>query len=159
MKNIEIKFNMQLKQEDELDDVEKKVIEEAKQATFTSYSPYSNFSVGAAVLLENDVIVTGSNQENSAFPSGLCAERTALFYSNSKYDDQPVVCLAIAARNTAGVFTEEPVYPCGACRQVFVETVSRFKRTFKVLLYGTKGTYVLESALDLMPLSFDSTFL
>lgn len=159
MKNIEIKFNMQFKQNEELNDIEMKLIVEAKQATYRSYSPYSHFSVGAAVLLENNEIITGSNQENSAYPSGLCAERSALFYANSKFGDQPVIYLAIAARNTSGDFTEEPVYPCGSCRQVFVEVVSRFKRSFKILLYGTKGTYVIDSALDLMPLSFDSSCL
>ncbi len=159
MKNIEFKFKMVLKQADELSELEMKLIEQAKAATHRSYSPYSHFSVGAAVLLENGEIVTGSNQENSAFPSGLCAERTTLFYANSKFPDVPVECLVIAARNTEGEFTDEPVYPCGSCRQVFVETASRFKKTFKVLLYGKKGTYVIDSALDLMPLSFDATYL
>ena len=159
MKNIEFKFQMQLKQYDELDEEEKAMVEAAKNATANSYSPYSHFSVGAAVKLENNEIITGANQENSAFPSGLCAERTTLFYANSKFHDVPVLCLAIAAKDSKGNFTEEPVYPCGACRQVFVETVSRFKKTFKVLLFGTKGTYVIGSALDLMPLSFDGSYL
>ncbi len=159
MKNIDFKFTMTLKNDDELDELERKLVETAKQATFSSYAPYSNFSVGAALLLSNGEIVTGANQENSAFPSGLCAERTAIFYANAKYPDSPFEYLVIAARNSEGKFTQEPVYPCGACRQVFVEVVSRFKKTFKVLLYGTKGTYVIDSALDLMPLSFDASYL
>lgn len=159
MKNIEIKFQMKLKQYEELDEEEKSLVDEAKKATENSYSPYSHFSVGAAVKLENNEVVIGANQENSAFPSGLCAERTALFYANCKFNNVPVACLAIAAKDSSGIFTKEPVYPCGACRQVFVETVSRFKKSFKVLLYGTKGTYVIDSALDLMPLSFDGSYL
>jgi len=159
MKNIDIKFTMLLKQDEELSELEREMIEKAKEATFNSYSPYSHFSVGAAIMLENGEVVTGSNQENSAFPSGLCAERTALFYANNKFPDTPITYLAIAARNSKGEFTEEPVYPCGACRQVFVEAVSRFKKTFKVILYGKKGAYVIDSALHLMPLSFDATYL
>lgn len=150
---------MKLKQYEELEEEEKALVDEAKKATDNSYSPYSHFSVGAALKLENNKVIIGANQENSAYPSGLCAERTALFYANCKFNDVPVTCLAIAAKDSAGMFTEEPVYPCGACRQVFVETVSRFKKTFKVLLYGTKGVYVIDSALDLMPLSFDGSYL
>ena len=109
MKDIKVNFSIHVKEINELDEQEKLLIEQAKEATHRSYSPYSNFSVGAAAQLDNGIIITGSNQENSAFPSGLCAERTTLFYANSKYPEQPVRCLAIAARNTSGEFTEEPV--------------------------------------------------
>ena len=159
MKTIDIKITMLLKQENELDDTERDLIEKAKQATVRSYAPYYNFSVGAALMLENGKTLTGSNQENCAYPSGLCAERTTLFYANSRFPDQKITCLAIAARDTSGEFTRMPISPCGACRQVFTEVYHRQKFPFKVLLYGTDGTYVVSSPLDLMPISFDSSYL
>ena len=159
MKDIEIKIRITLKQENELSDSERDLIEKAKQATFRSYAPYSNFSVGASLMLENGKTLTGSNQENCAYPSGLCAERTTLFYANSRFPDQKIVYLAIAARDTTGEFTKMPISPCGACRQVFIEVYHRQKSPFKVLLYGTDGTYIIDSPLDLMPISFDSSYL
>ena len=110
---------------EELTPEEKQLVEEARQATYRSYSPYSRFSVGASVLLANGVILSGSNQENAAYPSGLCAERTVLFYANSQYSNQPITMMAIAARSEKG-FTERPITPCGACRQVLAETERRF---------------------------------
>lgn len=139
----------------ELSTEERKLTESALEATYRSYAPYSNFHVGAAVLLENDVIVTGNNQENVAYPSGLCAERTALFYANSQYPDVPVKALAIVARDADGVAKRNIIAPCGACRQVMVETEKRFGRPMKVLLCGAEEVYVAESASSLLPLTFD----
>lgn len=156
METIEHKISIVKLNEDELSDVERKVMEEAKKATERSYSPYSHFSVGAAVLLSSGQIVSGSNQENCAFPSGLCAERTTIFYANANYPDQAVTMLCIAARGTNGEFTEMPVSPCGACRQVLVETEQRFNTPMRVLLYGTEGIYAVSSARDLLPVCFDS---
>ena len=136
---------------DELSTEERRLTEAAKEATKRSYSPYSHFSVGAAVLLEDGTIVTGTNQENAAYPSGLCAERTALFYANSQYPDLTVKALAIAAGATS---SEEVISPCGACRQVMAETENRFQCFLKVLLCGADKVYVAESASDLLPLSF-----
>ena len=135
-----------------------KLVEKAKEAVNHSYSPYSHFSVGAAVLLENGEIITGSNQENSAYPSGLCAERVALFYANSRYPDVPVKALAVCAF-TNGEYLETAVPPCGACRQVMLETEIRFKTPIKVILYGKKHILVINSAKDLLPLSFSGEFL
>jgi cytidine deaminase len=118
-----------------------------------SYAPYSKFHVGAAALLKSGIIVTGSNQENAAYPSGLCAERTTLFYANSQYPDQPVLTLAIAARNEKG-FMKEPIPPCGACRQVILETENRFNHPVRILLYGEDGIYEAHSIEDLLPLTF-----
>ena len=115
------------------------------EATARSYSPYSHFSVGAAALLGNGTVVTGTNQENAAYPSGLCAERTTLFYANSQYPDQPVVTLAIAAR-TEKDFIDHPIPPCGACRQ-----------PIRILLYGKECIYEVKSIGDLLPLSFDAS--
>ena len=159
MKDIEINIKIRLKADNELDEVEKDLIEKAKQATFRSYAPYSNFSVGASLMLDNGKTITGSNQENCAYPSGLCAERTTMFYANSRFPDQKITALAIAARDTSGEFTKMPISPCGACRQVFIEVFHRQKAPFKVFLYGTEGTYIIESPLDLMPISFDSSYL
>ena len=140
----------------ELSAEEQKLTESALEATHRSYAPYSNFHVGAAVLLENDVIVTGTNQENVAYPSGLCAERTALFYANSQYPDQAVKALAIAARTSEGHWVETPISPCGACRQVMTETENRFGEPMKVLLCSADEVFVIESAKDLLPVSFGS---
>lgn len=159
MKELNINIPVVFKQEDELDEQELQLLQEAKNATHRSYSPYSHFSVGAAVLLDDGTIVAGSNQENSAFPSGLCAERTALFYANSRYPDRPVKALCIAARDTSGEFTERPVAPCGSCRQVMVETEMRFGTDIRILLYGREGIYCLNSARDTLPVHFDGSFL
>ena len=96
------------------------LIAEAVKVAQDAYAPYSQFKVGAAVLLENGIIVTGSNQENAAYPSGLCAERTALFYAGAQYPDVPVLALAVVAFNNIGQV--EQISPCGSCRQVLVET-------------------------------------
>ena len=159
MKEFNITVPVIMKTEDELNEQERRLLAEAKEATFRSYSPYSHFSVGAAVMLEDGTIVPGSNQENCAYPSGLCAERTALFFANSRYPDQAVTILCCVARDTSGNFTQRPIPPCGGCRQVMVETEERFGRPMQVMLYGTDGIYFIPSAHDLMPVNFDSSYL
>ena len=159
MKIIEKKLVIVQKDVSELDIQEKELLEAAKQATYRSYVPYSNFHVGAALRLSNGTIVTGSNQENCAYPSGLCAERTALFYANSNQPDEAVVTLCIAARDIHGNFTELPVSPCGSCRQVMIETENRFHTPIKIMLYGTKGIFFVDSAKDMLPIDFDASFL
>ena len=116
MKDLTITAIIKVYQYDELNEADRALMTAAMEATTRSYSPYSHFSVGAAALLGNGTVVTGTNQENAAYPSGLCAERTTLFYANSQYPDQPVVTLAIAAR-TEKDFIDLPIPPCGACRQ------------------------------------------
>ena len=155
MKTLTIETTIKVYAYHELSTEERKLTESALEATYRSYAPYSNFHVGAAVLLENDVIVTGTNQENVAYPSGLCAERTALFYANSQYPDVPVKALAIVARDANDVAKHDIISPCGACRQVMVETEKRFRRPMKVLLCGAEEVYVAESASSLLPLTFD----
>ena len=159
MKELMIKIPVIAKQECELTEQEKALMLEAKAATYRSYSPYSKFSVGAAGLLSDGTIVSGSNQENSAYPSGLCAERTTMFYANSKYPEKSVLMLCVAARDTEGHFTTRPIAPCGACRQVLVETETRYNQPMKIMLYGTENTYFISSARELLPVSFDSSFL
>lgn len=144
---------------EELAEQERQLIEAAKLATERSYAPYSRFHVGAAALLADGTVVTGTNQENAAYPSGLCAERTALFYAGSSHPDTPVVALAIAAY-TDGAFTPKPIAPCGACRQVMLEVENRHQRPIRTLLYGTEGVYIIEGGTrELLPLTFDASFL
>jgi cytidine deaminase len=110
--------------------------------------------VGAAIQLQNGTVLMGCNQENAAFPAGICAERSAIFAAGAQYPDQPVVMLAIAARDEQGNFLEEPVTPCGTCRQVIIETETRFSQPMRILLYGQRHVYIIEGIRHLMPLSF-----
>ncbi|MDR0412265.1 MAG: cytidine deaminase [Dysgonamonadaceae bacterium] len=155
MKSLNISTKIGVYTYKELDQSEKKLIDAAKAAALHAYAPYSRFHVGSAVLLANEAIVSGNNQENAAYPSGLCAERTALFYANARYPEEAVVALAVAAY-TDGDFTEEPVPPCGACRQVILEAQNRYKQPVCILLYGKKSVYRIEKISDLLPLSFDA---
>ena len=144
---------------EELAEQDRQLIEAAKLATERSYAPYSRFHVGAAALLADGTVVTGTNQENAAYPSGLCAERTTLFYAGSSHPDTPVVALAIAAY-TDGAFTPKPIAPCGACRQVMLEVENRHQRPIRTLLYGTEGVYIIEGGTrELLPLTVDASFL
>ena len=139
---------------DELPEESRKLVDAALEATRRSYAPYSHLYVGAAVLLDNGVIVTGNNQENVAFPSGLCAERTALFYANAQYPEVPVKALAIVARDSSGKVTQAPISPCGACRQVMLETENRFGKPMQVLLASAEEVIIVERASALLPLAF-----
>jgi cytidine deaminase len=135
-----------------------KLIEMAQNAGKKAYSPYSNFNVGAALLLENNEIICGSNQENAAYPSGLCAERVALFYASSQFPDTAVKAIAVvASKNNKPI--ADPVPPCGSCRQVFIEWEKRFGKPFVVIMAGTKKIIRVEKAGWLLPFSFQSDFL
>lgn len=159
MREYSITIPVVEKQESDLTEQEALLVTEAKAATLRSYSPFSHFSVGAAVLLADGTIVSGSNQENSSFPAGTCAERTAVFYANSRYPDQPVRAICVAARDSSGQFTQLPVTPCGSCRQVLSQVEERYGQPVRVLLYGTSGIHIMESIRGLLPLHFDSTYL
>ena len=144
---------------DELSADDKKVVDAAREATANSYAVYSGFNVGAAVLLDDGTIVKGSNQENAAYPSGLCAERTTIFWANSQYPGKAVLVLAIAARTANGELAK-PIPPCGACRQVILETEKRYNKTIKIILYGSEECYVVEDGIKaLLPLTFDASVL
>lgn len=138
----------------ELSPEDKKLVDLAKNATKMSYAPYSEFYVGAALLLSNGEIVTGSNQENAAFPSGTCAERTSIYYAHSQYPEAKMEKLAIAAFHK-GKFTEEPVSPCGACRQAILEYEKLGKDLIEIILYGEREVYVIQGIKALLPLQFD----
>ena len=153
MKDIELNFKMQFCQLEELADDDRQLVEKAIGATQNSYAPYSNFHVGACLRLADGREVIGANQENAAFPSGLCAERSAVFAAQSMFPEEPITALAIAARNENGL-TAQPVSPCGACRQVILEMEDRYKQDVRILLYGTEGVYVIPSVKSLLPLHF-----
>lgn len=153
MKEITLKSEIRVYSYEELDQADKQLIDEAKEATGRSYAPYSHFHVGAAARLTNGSVITGNNQENAAYPSGICAERTTLFYANAQYPGEAVETLAIAAR-TEKDFLDSPIPPCGACRQVMLETEKRFNRPIRIMLYGKKEIYVMEGVGTLLPLSF-----
>jgi cytidine deaminase len=138
---------------DELPEKYKQLALQAIEATKLSYSPYSEFAVGAALLLSNSEVVLGSNQENGAYPSGICAERVALFYAGTAYPKVPVDAIAIAA-NYKGTPVAEPIAPCGACRQVMVETQNIGKRPYKVIMIGAKRILVVDNVSFLLPFTF-----
>lgn len=153
MREIDLNIKIGLTTVEELETADRELVEKAIAATDNSYAPYSKFNVGAALRLENGTIVIGANQENAAYPSGLCAERTAVFAAQANYPDQHITTLAIAARNANGLMAQ-PVTPCGACRQVILEIEERYHRPVKILLFGTEGVYVVSSVKDLLPLCF-----
>ena len=153
MKQINITTKITVYSYEECTETEKNLIDAAKQASANAYAPYSNFNVGASLLLENGEIITGNNQENAAYPSGLCAERTAVFYANAQYPNQKIEAMAVAAFYN-GEFTEDLISPCGSCRQVLLEVESRYSSPVKILLYKKGEVYVADSMSSLMPLSF-----
>lgn len=141
--------------ENELTSSEVELIRKAKEVLGSSYSPYSHFRVGAAVLLDNGKIVSGSNQENGAYPSGLCAERVALFYAGAKYPNVPIVSMAIVA-SYMDELTQLPISPCGACRQVMMEYRNNAAKPFPVLMVGADKIVKVEDVRFLLPFSFSS---
>lgn len=153
MKEKTLNIQYAVAQLSELSPEEQELVKKAMAATDNSYANYSHFHVGAACLLADGKIVIGANQENAAFPSGLCAERSAIFAAQSNYPEQPITTLAIAARNEHG-FLKSPISPCGACRQVILEIEDRYKQPVRILLYGEDGTYCFHSVKDLLPFSF-----
>lgn len=153
MKTINLNIAIRHCQLDELTDADCELIDHAMKATDNACAEYSHFYVGAALRLANGRIVIGANQENAAFPSGLCAERTAVFSAQANFPDQSIESLALVARNDNGL-VDSPVTPCGACRQVLLGVEERYGRSMRVLMYGKSGVYIVGSVKDLLPLSF-----
>ena len=133
----------------------KLLIEKAAEATKSSYAPYSKFNVGAAVLMGNGEIVTGSNQENAASPSGLCAERVALFAAHHNYPSSPVKAIAIIGSQN-GILTSTLTYPCAACLQVMLESQKRAGAPIAVIIGSAEKIQVMESIDALLPFSFSN---
>lgn len=145
--------------EKELSESDYLLLQAAKAATQTAYAPYSNFKVGAAVLLENGVVVRGSNQENAAFPVTICGERNAVFAAAAQHPGVAVLKVAITVETRNKNMTK-PVPPCGSCRQVLFEYENRYKQDIQLILQGDSGeVYMVNSIKDILPLLFDASFL
>lgn len=154
MKKLDITVPVTVLTYDELTPVDRDIVDQARKATERAYAPYSKFSVGAAILLSNGEIVTGANQENAAFPSGTCAERTACYYAHARYPEAKFERVAIAARGTDGHEIAAPVAPCGACRQALLEYETLAGHDVPVLLVGRNEIYLLPSVASTLPLAF-----
>ena len=128
------------------------MVDLAREATHNSYAPYSNFHVGSALMLDNGEIFIGANQENAAFPAGICGERSALFAAGAKFPGEPVKAVAITAEHE-GEFVQEPAAPCGVCRQAFLE-FEKNGHNIELILAGKEDIYLIDSFHDIMPLSF-----
>ena len=139
----------------QLNPSDRELAEAAIEATAGSYAPYSKFNVGAAVRLDSGLIIKGSNPENAAYPSGICAERTAMFYASATYPENAITSIAIAAGQD-GVLCDIPVSPCGACRQVMAQYQLKGGQHMSILLVGGSRIWKFEKVDDLLPLIFDS---
>jgi cytidine deaminase len=133
---------------------EKELIQHAINSASKAYAPYSNFKVGAAVRLQNGIIIEGNNQENAAYPSGLCAERVALFFANANFPDLPVTEIAITVLDQLGNVSKDVITPCGSCRQVIAETEFRFGNNIKIILASKDKVLIFTSIKDLLPFHF-----
>lgn len=160
MKKVEIKTSITIFESiDELPDAIKELMGKAIEAKKNAYAPYSKFKVGAAILLENGPIITGSNQENAAYPSGMCAERVAIWRASSEYPQQKIISMALTASSSSQL-TNGPVAPCGACRQTVSEYELNQKDKIEVYFMGEVGKIIkTDSILDLLPIAFDKSFL
>lgn len=135
------------------------LMEKAKEARLKAYAPYSNFLVGAALLMDNGEIITGSNQENASYPSGLCAERTAIFYAGAQFPKANIVRMAIVAGSNHHP-TTTPIPPCGACRQSIAEYEIKQEAPIEIYFMGEAGKVVKSDSLaNLLPLMFDKSVL
>lgn len=159
-KNVMIKTNSisfsykEFEKPEELSHHDRELVNAAREAAVNAYAPYSKFRVGASLRLSSGLIVSGTNVENAAFPSGICAERNALSYAISNHRDDNPVAIAIAALTDDGL-TDEPVPPCGNCRQVIAEEESRTGNPIRIILSGKSKTIVVESISSLLPLQFN----
>jgi cytidine deaminase len=153
-KQITIKFH-EYQNLEELPEQDRILAKEAISAMKGSYAPYSHFNVGAAIRLSNGKIVQGANQENAAFPSGLCAERTAMFAAGANYPDKDMESIAIAG-GVMGRLTKSPVTPCGACRQVMAQYQTKAGRPMSVIMISDSKIWKFDRVDDILPLIFDS---
>lgn len=160
MRKIEVKTSATVFNDiSELSSEDKMMMEKAIEARHKAYAPYSKFSVGAALLLENNKIVLGNNQESAAYPSGMCAERVAIWKAGSDFPGVKIKKLVISARSSISK-VDKPVGPCGACRQTLSEYEINQKQPFEVLFMGEFGEIIkTKSLLSLLPFSFDSSYL
>ena len=158
----EIKIESILTVFDNYDELPKDIaslMDQAIDARQKAYAPYSKFSVGAAILLDNNQIITGNNQENASYPSGLCAERTAIYYAGSQFPDAKILKMALTAGSRIHQ-TITPIPPCGACRQAIAEYEVKQETPIEIYFMGETGKVVKSNSLaNLLPLVFDKTVL
>ena len=154
MKDTEIIIPVKIAAYEELEASDRRLVDLAREATHRSYAPYSRFRVGAAILLDNGETITGANQENVAYPSGTCAERTACYYAHATYPEAKFVTIAVAARDTDGKEVAQPIAPCGACRQALLEYETLAGHDVRVILTGAKEMFILPSVKSLLPFAF-----
>ena len=144
---------------DELPEDVKELMQMAHEARKMAYAPYSSFYVGAALLLENKEIITGSNQENASYPSGLCAERTAIYYAGAKFPKTRILKMAISAGSKNKV-SQKPIPPCGACRQAIAEYEIKQQYPIEIYFMGETGKVAKSASLEnLLPFLFDNSVL
>ncbi|HNQ68962.1 MAG TPA: cytidine deaminase [Bacteroidales bacterium] len=155
MKQREILIRFKEFKPAELTAEDKSLVNIAIESALNAYAPYSHFRVGAAVLLSNDMVIKGNNQENAAYPSGLCAERVAMFYANANYPESSVKAIAVVVVDSDGNVIEQNISPCGSCRQALAESEMRFKKPIKILLASKDSVLIFNSVEDLLPLSFN----
>ena len=160
MKEVEIKSVFTVFDSiDELPEADKALMQQSFEIRDKAYAPYSEFLVGAALLLENGVVVPGNNQENACYPSGLCAERTAIYFAGANYPGVAILKIALSAKSLKYKLTQ-PTPPCGACRQAIAEYESKQEKPIEILFTGEYGKVIKSPSLEnLMPLVFDKTFL
>ena len=151
-KNVTVNYR-EYESIEELPLPDKSLLQEAINATASSYAPYSNFNVGAAVRMSNGEIVTGSNQENAASPSGLCAERVAIFSAHHQYPSQAIEAIAVVGKQD-GKITSELTFPCAACIQVMLESQKRSGKPLQIIVGSAGRIQVFSSVNDLLPFSF-----
>lgn len=157
-KEINIKFKV-IENKNALDEIEKNLYDKAFQARENAYAVYSNFLVGCALLLENGEIITGNNQENAAYPSGLCAERTTIFWASANFPKVKIKKLFVIGAPKEAL-TSIPIPPCGSCRQSILEYEALQKEEIEIYFASLHGEiYKTRSIRDLLPFSFDSSFL
>jgi cytidine deaminase len=154
MKHITLSTPVSVYERSEVSAADAALIDKACQATYRSYAPYSHFCVGAAIVLDNGEVITGANQENAAFPSGTCAERSACYFAGANYPDAKFIKIVIAARGEDGEFVEKPISPCGACRQALLEYETLAGHDVEVMLVSRSEVYVVPSVKALLPLAF-----
>ncbi len=139
--------------------LERQLLLKAKKAVQTAYAPYSKFKVGAAVLLDNNEIITGSNQENATYPNGLCAERVALFNASANYPENSIEAIALTI-DFVGKNLDQPVFPCGGCRQSILEYEERWSKNIKIYVIGpNEEVVIIDTVKDILPLAFSSDYL
>jgi len=160
MKEVKIETTLQVFNSlNELPQGTRNLMNFAIEARNNAYAPYSKFNVGAAILLDNEEVVIGSNQENASYPSGLCAERTAIYYAGAKYPDAKILIMALTASSQNQV-TDKPIPPCGACRQAIAEYEIKQDQPIEIYFMGAKGKVVKSKSLaNLLPLLFESSVL